>query len=57
MPPISTRKTTRRLVLGRETVRTLTRPRSQIADRTIVADETSCGEVCTCACDTDAQTF
>ncbi len=51
MPPMSTRKTARKLVLGRETVRTLTRPRSQI-DQTIVADETSCGEVCTCACGT-----
>jgi len=49
MPPTSTRKTTRKLVLGRETVRTLARPRS-VGDRTIVADETSCGEVCTCAC-------
>jgi len=53
MPPISTRKTTRRLVLGRETVRTLTRPRSQIADQTVVADHSSCGEVCTCACGTE----
>lgn len=51
MPPISSKKTTRRLVLGRETVRTLTRPRSQV-DQTIVGDESSCGEVCTCACDT-----
>ncbi len=53
MPPISSRKTPRRLVLGRETVRTLTRPRSQSADVTIVADQTSCGEVCTCACGTE----
>jgi hypothetical protein len=46
MPPISTRKTTRRLVLGRETVRTLTRPRTQ-ADPT-PADHSSCGEQCGC---------
>ncbi|HEX8272431.1 MAG TPA: hypothetical protein VF615_07235 [Longimicrobiaceae bacterium] len=49
MPPISTRKTDRKLVLGRETVRALTRPRTMV-DQTIVADETSCGEACTCAC-------
>jgi hypothetical protein len=51
MAPISTRKSARKLVLGRETVRTLTRPRSQ-DQVTVAGDETSCGDVCTCACDT-----
>jgi hypothetical protein len=50
--PVQTR-TAKKLVLARETLRTLARPRSQIADAVV----TSCGEVCTCACDTDAQTF
>ena len=47
MPPVSSKKTPRRLVLGRETVRTLTRPRSQ-ADATIVGEHSSCGEQCGC---------
>lgn len=51
MPKNTPRRTDRKLVLGRETVRALTRPRT-LVDQTIVADETSCGEVCTCACDT-----
>jgi hypothetical protein len=44
----------RRLVLGRETLRTLTAPRNTLADMTVAADPraTSCGEACTCACDT-----
>ena len=54
MSPISTGKTARRLVLGRETLRTLTAPRNTLADMTVAADPraTSCGEACTCACDT-----
>ena len=44
-------KTARKLVLARETLRTLARPRSQSPDAVV----TSCGDVCTCACDT--QTF
>jgi hypothetical protein len=47
MASISTRKTPRRLVLGRETVRTLTRPRSQ-GDATIVVGHSSCGQECGC---------
>jgi hypothetical protein len=50
--PVQTR-TTKKLVLARETLRTLARPRSQIADAVV----TSCGDVCTCACDTQQQTY
>ena len=45
--PVQT-KTTRKLVLARETLRTVSRPRSQSPDAVV----SSCGEVCTCACDT-----
>jgi hypothetical protein len=57
MPPIFTRKTARKLVLGRETVRTLTGPRSLLADATVDGRATSCGDACSCACDTQLQTF
>jgi hypothetical protein len=54
MPPILTRTTVRKLVLGRETVRTLTGPRNSIiADATVDGRATSCGEACTCACGTE----
>lgn len=52
MSPIRTEKT-RKLVLSRETVRTLTE-RAAVTD-TVIGIDTSCGEACTCACDTQAQ--
>jgi hypothetical protein len=54
MPPTRTAKTPRRLRLSRETLRSLTTPPNAvgtIAD-TVIGDVTSCGEVCTCACET-----
>ena len=50
--PVQTR-TTKKLVLARETLRTLARPRATSPD--LVAVVTSCGRACTCDCDT--QTF
>jgi hypothetical protein len=47
MPSSSTRKPARKLVLGRETVRALTRPRTQ-GDATIAAGHSSCGRECGC---------
>jgi len=47
MPPISSKKTPRRLVLGRETVRTLAHPRSQDVVTVAVGDTSG-----TCACGT-----
>ncbi|HEX8272435.1 MAG TPA: hypothetical protein VF615_07255 [Longimicrobiaceae bacterium] len=43
----------RKLVLSRETVRTLA-ARTTISD-TVVGIDTSCGEACSCACDTQTQ--
>lgn len=49
MPPIFTRRTARKLVLGRETVRTLTGQLDMVADATIVDGRaTSCGQECGC---------
>ncbi len=42
----------RRLVLSRETVRTLA---TRTSTDTVVAIDTSCGEACSCACDTQTQ--
>lgn len=55
MPQNQTRRAPRRLVLSRETVRALTE-RAAVTD-TIPGpgDDTSCGEACTCACDTQTQ--
>lgn len=39
----------RKLVLGRETVRTLA---ARSSTDTLIGIDTSCGEACTCACDT-----
>ncbi|MEW5929239.1 MAG: hypothetical protein AB1941_17425 [Gemmatimonadota bacterium] len=47
----SARKPVRKLVLARETLRTVARPRS--ADQDVVGVVTSCGQVCTCACGTE----
>jgi hypothetical protein len=44
---------TKKLVLARETLRTVSRPRSQSPDAVV----TSCGEACSCACDTELRTF
>ncbi|HEX8272430.1 MAG TPA: hypothetical protein VF615_07230 [Longimicrobiaceae bacterium] len=44
-------KEAKKLVLARETLRTLARPRSN-PDQ-VVAVVTSCGDVCTCACGTE----
>ena len=46
--PVQT-KTPKRLVLARETLRTLARPRTLSPDAVV----SSCGEVCTCACETE----
>ncbi|HEX8272433.1 MAG TPA: hypothetical protein VF615_07245 [Longimicrobiaceae bacterium] len=46
MPKSPTGRTDRKLVLGRETVRALTRPRTQ-ADATL-GEHSSCGEQCGC---------
>ena len=48
MSPISTRKTTRKLVLGRETVRALTGPGNTLAEATLDGRATSCGVECGC---------
>jgi hypothetical protein len=50
MPPVRTPKT-RKLVLNRETVRTLStqRPAPFLTTQELGID-TSCGDVCTCAC-------
>ena len=49
MSPISSKKTARRLVLDRETVRALTGPRnSTMVDETLDARATSCGVDCGC---------
>lgn len=50
MSPIRTGRT-RKLVLGRETVRTLAARSSTIEANTgEIGIDTSCGEACTCAC-------
>lgn len=48
MPPISTGKTARKLVLGRETVRALTGPGNTMAEATLDGRATSCGVDCGC---------
>jgi hypothetical protein len=40
----------RKLVLGRETVRTLA---TRTSADTVVGIDTSCGEACSCACETN----
>jgi hypothetical protein len=54
MSPNRTAKTPRRLRLSRETLRSLTSPPKALGTiaETVLGDETSCGEVCTCACET-----
>jgi hypothetical protein len=48
MPPISTRKSARKLVLGRETVRTLTGLGNTMAEATLDGRASSCGVQCGC---------
>jgi hypothetical protein len=48
--PVQT-KTAKKLVLARETLRTLARPRSESPE--LVAVVTSCGQACSCACGTE----
>jgi hypothetical protein len=55
MPSISTRKTARKLVLGRETVRTLTALSNTTADATPDGRASSC--IGQCACTDQMQTY
>ena len=48
MPPIFTRRTARKLVLGRETVRTLTGVSNTMAEATLDGRASSCGVDCGC---------
>ena len=48
MPLIYTRKTARKLVLGRETVRALTGPSNTSAEATLDGRASSCGVDCGC---------
>lgn len=48
MSPISTRKTARKLVLGRETVRTLNGLGNTMAEATLDGRASSCGVDCGC---------
>ena len=52
MSPIHTEKPVKRLVLNRETLRTLAQPSSSK-----LYDMTSCGEACSCACETQENTI
>ena len=48
MSPISSKKTARKLVLGRETVRSLTGLGNTMAEATLDGRATSCGVECGC---------